>query len=255
MRKALLLLSSAILAAQTTPLDELEKKVRADPDSFAAGVAACGSNDPKTVPLCRVIFDTAKRKATRQMAAAHMIRRGFKDDTYVGYLFDAARKALQEDLPQMFVYGTDGAMVPEQFNPAFEDWCRLLGLTVQEGIRAVNDRSFDIRMFRVPGHIQIIPLLERGLKNPNEQIASAAAQTLAAHGYSQSLPFIVARVRATPKDARLGFLIALAAFDGREADEALTQFVPEPEKRESLRKMAWTLNGAASWKHFIPIQP
>jgi hypothetical protein len=98
-------------------------------------------------------------------------------------------------------------------------------------------------------------LLEAGLKNRNEQIAGASAKALAAHNYLQSLPLIVARIHALPKDAQSGFLVAVAAFDGAEADQALKQLVPDSEERESLRKTAWTLNGAAAWKHFIPIQP
>jgi hypothetical protein len=202
-----------------------------------------------------VIFDTAKKTLTKEMAAGHLIRRGVKEDRYTGFLFDAARKALAEDVPRMFVYQADGTMVPEKFNPEFEDWCLLRGLTIKEGIRAVNELCLDILMFRVPGDPRIIPLLEAGLKNRNEQIAGASAKALAAHNYLQSLPLIVARIHALPKDAQSGFLVAVAAFDGAEADQALKQLVPDSEERESLRKTAWTLNGAAAWKHFIPIQP
>src|SRR5579872_5127927 len=137
---------------------------------------ACGSNDIATMPLCREIFDSAKQKLTKWVAAVHMIRRGFREDQYVSFLFNNAKQAVANDIPMMFLYGPDGAGVKGKYNPEFEAWSRSKGLTVQQGVGLVNQYQGDIVGFLVLGHAPIIPVLEGGLKNRNELIVMSCAQ-------------------------------------------------------------------------------
>src|SRR5439155_6174751 len=110
------------------------------PDDTDARFKACHSNNIDTVRLCRMIFDSTKEKANRQMAANQMIRRGFREEIFISYLFDLAKQALVEDVPPMHLYRADGTGVKDAFNPEFDAWSGARGLTRQQGIFLVNER-------------------------------------------------------------------------------------------------------------------
>jgi hypothetical protein len=224
--------------------------VESNPDDFTTRLKACGSNDINTVPLCRAVFDSAKERATKSVAAAHMIRR---EDQYTNFLFNNAKQAVADDIPMMSLYGSDGSGVKDKYNPDFEAWYRSRGLTVQQGIGLVNQHQFDILSTFVLGYAPIIPVLEAGLKNRNELIVIACAQALAHLDDRQAIPLIAARLRGMPKGAQWGMHYALAAFDGPDADAALAQFVADANQRKELQKSALHERGMASWANFTPV--
>jgi hypothetical protein len=245
---------TAFGTAQFTPLDALQKKVQSNPDDFATRLTACGSNDIATVPLCRAIFDSAKEKSSKTSAANHMIRRGFREDQYISFLFNNAKQALADDIPMLFLYSSDGSGVKDKYNPEFEAWSRSKGLTVQQGIGLVNEHQFDILSFFALGYAPIIPVFEAGLNNNrNELIATSCAMALAHLDDRQAIPLISARLRGLPKGAQWGMHYALAVFDGADADAALAQFVPDANQRKALQKSALKERGMASWANFTPV--
>ena len=239
-------------------VDRLHKKIQENPNDLDTGRKACASDDINTVPLCRAVFELAKEKLPKIAAATHMIRRGFREEPYVNFLFGNAKRAIEEDVPLMFLYSSDGSIVTSKdsskgvFNPEFDTWAQSKGLSRQQGIALVNERQVDIISSAfLLGSAPIGPELERGLKHRNEQLAGACAVALAQIDERQAIPLIVARIRELPKDARASMNTALGAFGGPDADKALAEFVPDAKKR--LQYQDESLRGTASWRNFKPI--
>ena len=131
-------------------VERLQKKIQENPDDLDVGRKACASDNINTVPLCRAVFESAKEKLPKIAAATHMIRRGFREEPYVSFLFGNAKRAVEEDIPKMHRYSSDGSIVTSKENPKgvynseFDAWAQSKGLTRQRGIALVNEHQIDI---------------------------------------------------------------------------------------------------------------
>jgi hypothetical protein len=79
-------LASVVIGQDTKSeaVQKLQTKLQENPDDSDTTLKACASDDIDTVPLCHGVFESAK-KQTKNVAAVHMIRRGFREEPYVSF--------------------------------------------------------------------------------------------------------------------------------------------------------------------------
>ena len=199
------------------------------------------NRDPDAIANEMQLFCLTSDPELKQRLASILMSIGVKDKIYFDYLTDAAKKALNNDMPWPTLYDEHGDIIEKGASPAFLEWCRKHGVSPNEA------RSY--AYYEIPnpwyylaaaGDPRAYDLLIEGLHSHNLMIAGTAAQGLAKLQDPRAIPELIATGRGVPGEARFASGQALLYFSDPRAQAAANELITDKNLLERERHEAQT---------------
>ena len=180
----------------------------------------------EAVPALKERFVRAQDANLKAKLASGLIRLGVKDDVYWDSLAQLASQAIESDAPDFFSYDARGKATGGP-SPALVEWARDHNVPIEKVVKDVGYPGLaPVLDLAVTGDPRGIPLLRRGLLNPNTIIEHFAALGLAQAKDEDSIPLIIEACKKAPADAASSIAESLVYFDDAAAQKAVDEFMP-----------------------------
>lgn len=219
--------------------DELIADLENRPDNLAVINRLAFLEAKEAIPALKDAFKKVDGKREKQVIASALVSLGEPDQTYLDYLIQYAKIAIESDMPYPLMTDSEGKFVRGKFSPKFIKWSEAHGIKPEEASwQALFEFPGDALMLAKTADPRAKNLLIRGLQSKNYSIVSNAAQGLARLQDKGAIKLIIDRCKRSPSEAATAIARSLVFFEDQEAQSAAEQFIQNKRYLDLLRKKA-----------------
>lgn len=180
----------------------------------------------EAIPALREQFIRSNDQLTKAKIANALVRLGDNDDAYWNFLVELATPAIESDAPD-FMNLDPQAKTASGPSAAYVAWAKAHNLPPGDGEDAMVWLPGKVILLASTDDRRAVPLLRRGLLNPNHMIEFESARGLAEIQDKDSIPLIINACKNAPPAAAELIARSLVYFDDADAQNAFDKYVPK----------------------------